>query len=94
MQKDVNIANSIMDENFHNASISRNTKRLMDLYLKEQPDAFNKDYTEIIKILEIQSGATLTVEDPEVSSEEGSVSGWFVLLICAVCRIELLFFIK
>ena len=75
MQKDVNIANSIMDENFHNASISRNTKRLMDLYLEEQPDAFHKDYTEICKILEIQSGAILAVEDPEVSSEEGSVSG-------------------
>ena len=63
----------------------------MDLCLEEQPDAFHKDYTEICKILEIQSGATLTVDDPEVSSEEGSVSGWFILLIYAVCRLELLF---
>ena len=68
-----NIANSIMDENFHNASISRNTKRLMDLYLKEQPDAFHKDYTEICKILEIQSGATLAMEDVRSSEEDNSV---------------------
>ena len=72
MQKDVNIANAIMDEHFHNSSIARNTKRLMDLYLNDDPGAASRDYTEIIKILEIQSGVSLTVEDSDIKSQDSA----------------------
>lgn len=62
MNKDVGIANELLDEHFADATILRNTKRLIDASLTLEDVDGDSDYTEVIKILERQSGADLRTD--------------------------------
>ena len=59
MKKDVDIANDLLDEHFAEASIIRNTQRLMKESLSIEGVHADSDYTEVIKVLESQCGEDL-----------------------------------
>ena len=59
MKKEVDIANDLLDEHFAEASIIRNTQRLMKESLSIEGVHADSDYTEVIKVLESQCGEDL-----------------------------------
>lgn len=62
MEKDVRIANDLLDEHFSDATIIRNTGRLLKESLELDELGFDSDYTEVVKLLEAQSNNDLRTE--------------------------------
>jgi len=59
MQKDVKIANDLLDANFPEATVMRNTQKLIEDSMKLDDVHFDSDYTEVVKILEARAGTEL-----------------------------------
>ena len=62
MDKDVRIANDLLDEHFEDATIIRNTGRLLEEALELEELSFDSDYTEVVKLLEAQSKSDLRTD--------------------------------